>query len=370
VVCDDVCPIATDDERAYVVVSSPSGERVRALDVATGQVRWEHGFAAGVGGIERLPSVVVVDGVGARPAGAGGPADVGRTVALDPSTGEELWARPGILTEAVGRDHLIIDLMSGTMDARVSTMTVVEAATGREVFARTAPSVEMYLHGCGDAGVVLASEGERLTALEVADGAERWSIDAPHLDAFVPVRCDASRVAFLQGDTLRLLDIGSGEEVASRVVVFDVENPVEVLAITGGVVVVGSVDGVNAYESAGLRPGWGWRCLACGPELPVGSIEDRVAVVMGGELVVHSLAGDDRRPEPQRLRLPGLTDKQVVGGTLVAWDAQRLLAVRVDALDAAVQAEVDGVRSAAAGSSHVVVATRDAVRAYPLASEG
>jgi outer membrane protein assembly factor BamB len=362
------CPVVADDERAYVLVDAAGTPSLRALDLATGQVRWEEPFPQGARTVERLPSVVVVGGVGGTPPTNEGPGSLGEVVALDPLTGERRWSRPGRMVDPVGRDHVIID--ATPLAGAPEVVSVVEAATGREVLRRRSDEVPLFIHPCGEE-MVLVSEGDRLTAVAVVDGSPRWSIPAPHRDAFRTVRCDDRRIAYVELETLFLLDARTTSTIGAVPVTGRDDDTSQVLALVGETVVVGSIDGARGYRAdAGLAELWHLPCTECGPDLLVGATPigrgyggEEVVVVIGGEAVVRGAADGASGP---RLALDGGTEKVLVDGSLLAWDGGALTWADPVGAGPVARIEVEGVRTAAAaaGAAHVVVATRDEVRAY------
>ena len=351
------CPLALDDERAYVLVDGAGTPSLRALDAVTGQVRWEQPFPEGARTVERLPSVVVVGGVGGRPPTNEDPGTLSEVVALDPVTGERRWSRPGLVVGPVGRDHLVVDATAG--GAR-EAMSVVEASTGREVLRRESDVVSLFLHPCG--GMVLASEDDRLTAHDVVDGSVRWSIPAPHHDGFHPLACDLRRIAYVEAGTVVLLDAGTGSRIgAVRATATVPDGDPQVRAIVGDTVVVGSVGGVRGYRAdAGMEEIWDLPCSLCGPDVPVGPAGEDAVVVLGGEAVVR---GGDGRTGLQ-LDLRGRSEKVLRDDTLLAWGAGRVVVADTAGLGRPAAVVLDDVRTADASATHVVVATRDEVRAY------
>ncbi|HMJ76542.1 MAG TPA: PQQ-binding-like beta-propeller repeat protein [Iamia sp.] len=357
------CPVATDDERAYVLVGAAGVPVVRAFDVVGGEVAWEQPAPVGARDVLRLPSIVAV----IRPV-IDDPVDPldPEVAALDPTTGAERWRRPGALSGPLGRDHLLLDHAVDDGDGTATaTMAVVEAATGRSVFEEVGPSEATFLHPCGEAGLVLASVGEQLTARGVADGVVRWSVEAPHLGRDEPLRCDDRHAAFLDGGSLRLLDLASGADVGTTTVAPEqADDRPEVLALAADTVMVGSTDGVRGFRAdADLDQLWRLRCRwQCGSDLPAGPAGEDVVVVIDGVATVRSGADGGSGPT---LDLDGRTVLEMADGTLLAWGRSGVVLADTAELGRPVFLDVDDVRQAAAGPTHLVVSSDVEVRAYP-----
>ncbi|HEX7136009.1 MAG TPA: PQQ-binding-like beta-propeller repeat protein [Iamia sp.] len=356
-----ICPVATDDERAYVLAGAGDGSVVQARALADGSVVWEASFPEGAFLVRRLPSTVLVLGVGPD----------WLTVALDPVTGVERWRAPGSFVEAIGRDHVLLDRLVGAEIEERGSMSVLDAATGQVVLAREGTPAGLYIHPCGAAGLALVRQDGRLTAVGVPDGVERWSVPVlTPLDAFQQVHCDDRSVAYIDSGELHLLDVLTGTEIGSRTIaVRTTEDPithgrVTVLGVVAGTVVVGAPDGARGFQADGdLSVLWEMWCHLCGPELPTGPAGEDVVVLVNGEAVVQT--GADGTPGPT-LDLDGHDLQVLDDGTLVAWGADGVVVADTADLGRAVLLEEGDVRQAAAGAAHLVVTTADEVRAYPL----
>ncbi|HEV7723008.1 MAG TPA: hypothetical protein VGO60_17085 [Iamia sp.] len=355
------CPLATDDERVYVIEArdDPAADdpvaTVVAIGVADGRPAWTVPFPDGAREVIRYPSTLLVVGPEA-------------THGVDPVTGEVRWSAPGFPVAPLGRDHLLLDRLTddaaGGLD---STMTVVDAGTGASTFTVTGPSTSLSVHPCGDAGLVVVSDLGRLTAHEVVDGAERWSVDGPHHDGFHRLVCSAEVVLGVEGDDILVArDVRSGATVETTdAAVPSDEGFASLVDGLGGTVVVAADDRLEGFAAdASLTPRWQLDLPAGGREAVVGPAGGGgVAVAVPGDRAA-SFGPDGAAGE--QVALDGRTDAVVEAERLIAWGGGEVLVAVASDLGRARRLPLADVRRAAAGSTHVVVSTRDEVRLYPF----
>ncbi|HMJ76541.1 MAG TPA: PQQ-binding-like beta-propeller repeat protein [Iamia sp.] len=355
------CPLATDDERAYVLEApdAPAADdpvvTVVALGVADGQPVWAVAFLDGAREVLRYPSTVLVVGPD-------------QTSAVDPIVGEVRWTAPGVPVAPLGRDHLLLgrDTDDGAGGV-ATTMTVVAAGTGVATFSRAGPAPTLAVHPCAAAGLVLVSDGERLTAHDVGDGAERWSVAAQHHDGSDPIVCTADLAVEVQQDG-RLLarDARTGAVVAtaSAAVPTD-EGFASIVEMVDETVVVATDDQLAGFAAdASLAPLWTL-------DLPAGGREAVVGPAGGGGVAVAVPSDRAASFGPdgavgEQMSLEGRADAVIEGDRLVAWGAEDALVAPASDLGRARRLPLADVRRAAVGSTHVVVSTRDEVRLYPF----
>jgi outer membrane protein assembly factor BamB len=354
------CPVVVDDERAYVLTDRGGAATVEARALGNGALAWEVDLPEGAISLRRLPSTLLVAGVGTG----------SLTLSVDPATGTERWRAPGSIVGPVGPGHVLLDELVGAELEERGAMSVLDAVTGDVVLTREGTPAGLYVHPCGEAGLALVRQDGRLTAVGVPDGVERWSVPVTEvLDSFHRVHCDAGTAAFVDAGTLRLLDVATGAEIgATEVAPPESEGRATVVGVVAGTVVVGSSDGPRGFRAdAGLRQLWRERCPdGCDADLPVtaaGPTGEDVLVVIGDRAVVRSGADGSTGPA---LDLGRDVVAELADGVLVARDENGVVVADPADLGRPVVLDRDGVRVATATATRLVVTTDDLVVAYPL----
>ncbi|QYG95026.1 PQQ-binding-like beta-propeller repeat protein [Iamia sp. SCSIO 61187] len=353
------CPVAADEERVFVVEErddAPGGgpvSTVVALGARDGREEWAVALPGGARTVLRYPSLLVVRG----------PRD---THGVDPETGTVRWTHPGFPVAPLGRDHVLLDHLVPEGASERSTMTVVDAETGGATFSRSGPAEGLYVNPCGEAGLVVVSEGGRLTAHAVLDGAERWSVEsAVHHHRFDPIVCGDRLAVAVEGGELVARDVSSGA-VAGRVPALPVADDgiARRLEVVDGTVVLAAADRIEGYAAAPtLSILWSLDAAGGGRDLVVAPVAGGVAVATPGDRAAWF--GPDGTPGPQ-LPFPGPVEVVIEGDRLVAWGAEEVLVASAAELTRARRLPLPDVRRAAATPTHVVVTTRDEVRLYPF----
>jgi outer membrane protein assembly factor BamB len=218
----------------------------------------------------------------------------GRTYALDPSTGEELWVSEvgGELGTAatVGTDALFAGSMNGVVYAidRASGAERWRAEVGDEV--RSDPAV-------GDGSVYVACNDGRLYAFEADSGTERWTYETGGLIGFhTPAVADGIvYVGDVEG-ALHAIEADSGTERWT----VETDGRVNAPVVADGVVFAPG-DALYALEADSGEPLWQYG-FEGDDNVQTPAVADGEVYVDGRELV--ALEGDIAPPTPTPTATP------------------------------------------------------------------
>ena len=181
--------------------TNPMTGELFALDAATGDVKWSHGFSA--------PPLT-----SSAPAGQAVPAadivvssnDNGKLYALDTATGAERWVAPRLPDVQAYDDFRPIVRVGNVIVSGSSSplITGYDATTGEQLWA-TAVNQGSSINTLGadsEAAYVLFLNG-RLGAYEAQTGEERWVLESPagFEHSFNPIPLGESDAVFIPGET-------------------------------------------------------------------------------------------------------------------------------------------------------------------------
>jgi eukaryotic-like serine/threonine-protein kinase len=261
-----------------LVLVSDENNSVYALDVANGQIRWNHAVPSANMLTLSGDSVVVGGTV---------------TYALDAGTGRRRWERRSDLVAVSGQHVLTAELRSDN-DSFVRELVGSDIAGGTPQWARTLRELsegERYRIGSGKTasspgGLHIApsssSDEWRLETIDPATGAVRWVWPSPpgaQITSVVAVRDTVYVVAFGgSGDEVVALDALSGSERWKRSGA-DASN---LVADPDGIYVT-AIGAVQSWDGTAGTERWKWDPSVGGkPEFDIKSM----AAVSGGSVVL------------------------------------------------------------------------------------
>jgi outer membrane protein assembly factor BamB len=213
-----VTPVATDESAAYV---GDLGGHVTAVELSSGEVRWSEDLGSSIAG------AVTIDEDRALVATQGQPQIPGTVVALDRSTGEQLWRSPedvvlgNLVSAPIVADGRILVLEPGSVVA-------LDPADGRllwrrEIINPVAPSpfasqaIAALAPVSADGVVFVVDVTGRTYGLDAETGVELWdqALNDPSLFT-PPVLTDAHLLVPTNSGVLYAVDRETGH-LASRI---------------------------------------------------------------------------------------------------------------------------------------------------------
>ncbi|RBQ16901.1 hypothetical protein DP939_27955 [Spongiactinospora rosea] len=277
------------DGQVYV---SDTG-RLHVLDARTGVAKWQWDQYV----LHEIEDLTVAEGLAVFCTG-------GRAVALDAASGRRLWR-----TGERGCGHLAIDGGAVYVHEGDSTVSALDAATGHR---RWSARSDAAVTAAGK--VVYVGTGSRVRALDAAFGAERWSAPIGHGLDSAPELIGTALYARDSAGTLHALDARTGKErwtfpaggtdSATRV------------TVSGNLLYLAGPGGVHALDTASGAQRWS---TPLGSDVVSGPIAHAGIVYAGTDDAVHALDGVTGTPR-WRVNTGEPAIGPVVGGLIYAHD--------------------------------------------------